>query len=176
MNIYCKFFLILIFAGLLSCNSEKRDKVKQQSETVVTQDVFIDAHKQAITKENGQIDDFLRRYHWNMKTTGTCLRYMIYEHGDGNKIKVDDVVTLEYSIVFLNGDTVYTSYRDGLKSFIVGHSNEAAGLEEALLLMNVGDKAKLIVPSFLAYGVSGDANKISIKNTLVYDIYVVNVK
>jgi FKBP-type peptidyl-prolyl cis-trans isomerase len=42
--------------------------------------------------------------------------------------------------------------------------------------MHVGDRAKFIVPSHLAFGLLGDQNKIPQHATLVYDIELVKIK
>jgi len=44
-----------------------------------------------------------------------------------------------------------------------------------LLLLRQGDKAKVIVPSYRAYGIAGDGNKIPSAATLIYDIYIEKV-
>ena len=160
--------------SLISCkNRNKTDENNPQ--IVVNDEMFATANKEAVRKENIQIDDFIRRYKWEMTTSNTGIRYQIYEHGRGVKTKKGDIVTLDYTITFLNGDTVYSSKTEGNKEFMIDKSNEVSGLEEALLLMNQGDRAKLIVPSFRAYGITGDFNKISVKNTLVYDVYLLRV-
>ena len=41
--------------------------------------------------------------------------------------------------------------------------------------MKVGDKAKFIIPSHLAFGLLGDENKIPKRATLVYDVELIDV-
>jgi len=46
-----------------------------------------------------------------------------------------------------------------------------SGLEEGILYLSEGDKAKIIIPSHLGYGLLGDLDKnIPPKATLIYDI------
>jgi len=42
--------------------------------------------------------------------------------------------------------------------------------------MRVGDRAKFIIPSHLAFGLIGDQKKIRHKATLVYDLEFVSMK
>jgi FKBP-type peptidyl-prolyl cis-trans isomerase len=42
--------------------------------------------------------------------------------------------------------------------------------------MNVGDRAKFIVPSHLAFGLLGDQKMIPPQATLVYDVELINLK
>ncbi|MGI6718946.1 MAG: FKBP-type peptidyl-prolyl cis-trans isomerase [Bacteroidales bacterium] len=172
-KVFFTFFVFLVLV-LFSCkNSTIKDN--KPINIIVEDSILEAAHKEAVRKENIQINDFLSRYKWNVKRSGTGLYYDIYKTTNAPTIKNGDVVLLDYTIIFLNGDTVYSSQIDGKKEFVIGKSNEVSGLEEALLMMGIGEKARLIVPSYLAYGITGDFNKISINNTLVYDIEVIDV-
>jgi len=48
-------------------------------------------------------------------------------------------------------------------------------LEEGLLLLHQGDKAKFIIPSHLAYGLLGDQKQIPPGATLVYDVELIQL-
>ena len=76
----------------------------------------------------------------------------------------------------LSGDTVYSSRKDGLKTFKVDKSDEIMGLHEAVKKMKKGGKAHLVVPSFLAYGVAGDGRRIRGKVSLAMTIEVVDIE
>jgi FKBP-type peptidyl-prolyl cis-trans isomerase len=82
---------------------------------------------------------------------------------------------LNYTLTLLTGDTVYTSRNDGPLLFEVGKGQVITGLEEAILLLRVGDRAKIIIPSHLAFGLIGDQNKINHKASLVYDVELVSL-
>jgi len=137
---------------------------------------LIEANKMAVQTETEQINDFLRRYKWKMEQTGSGLHYLVYQNGEGPLAKAGDVVEISYSISLLNGDTVYTSKEKGNLAFIPGRAQVISGLEEGILLLKKGDRAKFIIPSHLAFGLIGDQDKIGQKATLVYDVEVVNVR
>jgi FKBP-type peptidyl-prolyl cis-trans isomerase len=174
VNKLIKLTIIFIALSVFSCKQNKNTSFNN-SPVVITDDEINYVNKEAVRKERIQIDDFIRRYEWKMITTETGVSYWIYEKGNGAKTEKGNIVVLDYTITFLNGDTVYTSNIDGNKEFQLGKSNEVSGLEEALLVMHQGDKAKVIVPSFRAYGITGDFNKIAMRNTLVYDIYITKI-
>ena len=172
---------VIVFASLLlhSCNGrsgkQAETDVAEQYHTIDSEILF-DAHKEAMRKEKIQINDFIERYNWNMLESPTGLRYMIYKRGNGRQVEKNDIVVLDYTVKFLNGQLVYSSENDGVKIFQLSHSDETAGLEEGILMLHVGDRARFIVPSYLAYGVTGDLKKISTNNTLVYDIQLTDIK
>lgn len=141
----------------------------------VYKEPLIKANKDVARTENEQIDDFIRRHHWNMELTKTGLRYMITKKGIGAKAVEGRMVKLAYTLSLLNGDTVYTALKDGPIVFQVGKGQVITGLEEAILLLKVGDQAKFIIPSHLAFGLIGDQKKIRQKASLVYDIEFINM-
>jgi FKBP-type peptidyl-prolyl cis-trans isomerase len=71
---------------------------------------------------------------------------------------------------------VYDAERDGLKSFLIGKGGVESGLEEAILLMRKGDKARLVIPSHLAWGLLGDQKKIPPRTAIVYEMELLNLK
>jgi FKBP-type peptidyl-prolyl cis-trans isomerase FkpA len=131
---------------------------------------LISANKKVVNLEDQQIKDLIKRYGWEMKETGTGLRYMIYQQGKGEKPVIGDMATINYEIRLLNGEVAYSSKESGPKTFRVGSGGVEGGLEEAILLLRVGDKAKIIMPSHLAHGLIGDQNRIPGKATLIYDL------
>ena len=54
-------------------------------------------------------------------------------------------------------------------------SNEESGLHEALQLMKVNEKARLIVPSYLAHGLLGDSEQIPPQSILLIDVELLNL-
>lgn len=137
---------------------------------------LIKANQEVMRTESEQIDDFIARHGWKMNETSTGLRYMIYQKGDGEPGTIGKTARLEYALTLLTGDTVYTSKKDGPIVFEIGKGGVVSGLEEAILLLHVGDRAKIIIPSHLAFGLIGDQNKINFKASLVYDVYFESMK
>jgi len=92
-------------------------------------------------------------------------------------------VTIRYTATLLDG-TVFdgTALRNSTNtpaSFVVGNSNAPTGLQLGVLLMHLGDKATLLVPSRLHYGGSEAAGPTGVKipaNSVVrYDVELVDL-
>ena len=101
---------------------------------------------------------------------------MIYKEGKGKKAETGDIVKINYKTSLLNGVNIYSSDESGAKEFEVGKAHVESGLEEGILLLKVGDKAKFIIPSHLGFGLLGDENKIPSKAALVYDIELISIE
>ena len=167
-------------ASLLLCFScEKKQSGivhVQQSDKPVKEDPYVKWNQASVEREDEDIDFFLRRYGWEMQKTGTGLRYQCVKEGQGNRPLPEQTVTVKYTTVLLTGDTVYSSDRDGLKRFKVDKSDEMAGLNEAVKMMRKGERARLVIPSFLAYGVAGDGDRIRGKVTLAMYVELIDIQ
>lgn len=137
---------------------------------------LIEANKHIVNTEDQHIKDFIVRYGWEMQTTGTGLRYAIVEKGNGTKAENGKIAILDYKVRLITGDLVYSSKQTGFKEFQIGRGGVEAGLEEAVLMMNSGDQGRFILPSHLAWGLSGDGDLIPPKSTIVYEIKVIDFK
>jgi FKBP-type peptidyl-prolyl cis-trans isomerase FkpA len=155
------------------CGEVNRDKTPQVPSDY--KESLLKANQEAVRIENEQIDDYVRRHHLDMKTTETGIRIMILKQGIGQKAETGRTVKLSYTLTFLTGDTVYSAAKDGPIIFEIGKGQVITGLEEAILLLKVGDRAKIIIPSHLAFGLIGDQKKILHKATLVYDMEFISM-
>jgi len=162
--------LITLFSA---CNQSETNKQKHYKSS---KNPLIEINKKLVKSEGERINDFLARYGWSMQETGSGLRYLIYHTGNGKNADTGNIAILNYTLTLLNGDTIYTSEKNGKKEFLIGKGGVESGLEEGILLLKEGDKAKFIIPSHLAFGLPGDGNKIPSKATLVYDLELIQLK
>jgi FKBP-type peptidyl-prolyl cis-trans isomerase len=178
IKIRIKVFWLLIpalFYLVVTCTDDTQPSGDSNNKKI-TQDSLISYNKKVTKTEDEEIGDFINRYQWKMKKTATGLRYMIYHKGIGSFATKGKYATINYSVRLLNGDLAYSSEQTGPREFEIGHGGVESGLEEGILLLRVGDHAKFIVPSRLAFGLLGDQDKIPQRATLVYDIELINLK
>jgi len=138
-------------------------------------DSLVNYNKAVVKTEDQEIEDFIQRYRWTMVKSSTGLRYMIYQHGSGERAIKGNIVAIRYEVRLINGNLCYSSAGKGPKEFKIGQGVVEVGTEEGILLMRVGDRAKFIVPSHLAFGLLGDQDKIPPKSTLIYDIELIKL-
>ncbi len=171
---YLLHIFLLLAIGFVSCNSQSNNQADKPPKA--TKEDLINANKKLVKSEDQRINDFINRYNWEMTETKTGLRYLIYENGDGHLVKKDNIVMYNYTVKLLTGELCYSSKELGPKQFRVGKGGVESGLEEAILFLKKGDRAKIIIPSHLAFGLVGDGNKIPAKATLVYDLELIELK
>lgn len=166
---------IIALSLLVSCGNNDRVSL-QDNKSKALKESLEKANRALITDEEEDINNYIRRHKLKVQETGTGLRYQIIEQGDGVKVKEGDVVTLEYSLYSITGDKIYSSEDLGPKVFAVGRSEAEKGLHEAVLNMRCGDRAKVILPAHLGYGLMGDMNKIPPRSILIYDIRITKIQ
>lgn len=167
---------ILILLLFVSCKDHTQIQ-KVLTPTQTNQDgetPLIRGNKKMIALESEDIELFIKRYEWKMNKTATGLRYEVVQKGAGIVPKKGDLVELEYVTQLLSGDTIYTSKEHGLKKFQVEKTDEIVGLHEAVQLMPKGSVAHLVIPSYMAYGISGDGDQIFGQHALVMTIKILN--
>jgi len=162
------FLFLFVYIFILSCNNTPKEPDKINTDDYKAP--LLIANEHMVKVENEEINNYIKRYEWDMQTTATGLRYMIYKKGNGKPVNMGDKVKINYKVKLITGVVCYTSDDDGALEFLTGKAEVINGLEEAVLLMHEGDRAKVIIPSHLAYGLLGDEEKIPKRATLIYDI------
>lgn len=160
---------------MVSCDEAPR-QLQATDHLRLTDDTVVKYNHQVVVDESQEIDDFIARYHWNMQKSPTGLRWMIYKKGKGRTPAKGDTACINYSVSLVSGEAVYHSDPAKPFEFATGKAEVPNGLEEGVLLLKPGDRAKLIVPSHLAFGLLGDMDKIKSRAVLVYDLELCNIK
>ena len=128
----------------------------------------------AAKKEQEQVLEELAA---GFEKTDSGLRYKIIQKGDGAKAEKGQTVAVHYKGMFPDGKEFDNSFKRGNPiEFPVGMGNVIPGWDEGIQLLQVGDKARFVIPSQLAYGSRGAGGVIPPNATLVFDVELVNVK
>jgi peptidylprolyl isomerase len=114
---------------------------------------------------------------YEIVATPSGLQYVEYEVGEGPSPDPTSTVVVHYS-GFLEDGTAFdtTRFTRVPLEFDLSSGQLIDGWLEGLLTMRAGGKRKLIVPPHLAYGEKGFRKTIPPNATLVYDVYLVDVK
>ena len=109
--------------------------------------------------------------------TASGLRYQILQKGEGKKATKGASVSVHYKGQLLDGTVFDSSYkRKQPIDFNVGVGQVIAGWDEGIQLLQVGDKARFVIPSNLAYGEAGAGGVIPPNATLIFDVELMDVK
>jgi FKBP-type peptidyl-prolyl cis-trans isomerase len=160
--------LVLLFT-LWSCKSNDEKPINW------TKDQSIELNASWAEDEEFHIQQYLkRRPNWKMEETGTGLRYMIFQQGDGDSAIRGYYAKVNYKISLLTEEVLYSSDESGSTTFKIDHSEVESGLQEGIKKMRVGDKGIFIIPSHLAHGLLGDMKKIPPLETILMEIHFIS--
>ena len=171
---------ISILAGFIiifsSCDRNKDRQAKSRRQKFLERkEPMMNANRMLVRKDHEIIESYVKRRGWNMTLLENGLWYDIYEKTDKQKVENRDIITIHFTVSLLDGTLCYDSDSLGPKTFKVGQSDVEHGLQEGVLLMREGEKAKFIMPPFLAHGLLGDEKKIPPRSIILYDVYVENI-
>lgn len=107
-------------------------------------------------------------------TTESGLQYEVLEQGDGPSPSAEQTVQIHYRGTLIDGTEFDSSYERGEPAeFPVGQV--IPGFSEALQLMNVGGKYRVVIPGNLAYGPQGTGGAIGPNATLIFEVEMLDI-
>lgn len=139
-------------------------------------EVLVKVNRYLIKRDVGLIKAYIKRHNWKMQQSESGLWFEVLESGNKERIKKNEKVVLKYRTELLDGTLCYSSDSTGNKQFSAGAGQVENGLDEGILLLGKGAKARFIIPSHLAYGLLGDEKKIPARAIIVYHVEVLDVK
>lgn len=169
-----QFILIGSFVGLLfSCEEKPAEQAKDPEWSVEHSTVM---NEQLAKEEEISIRLYLnQRQHWDLQSTGSGLRYWIYENNEGPTAQSGDKVDVKFQVKMLNDSLLYETEGNEVSTFKIDKADIESGVMEGIKFLSEGDKAKLIIPSHIGHGLLGDFRKIPPVQVLVIDLELVKI-
>ncbi len=170
-----KYFYILFFVIFISCNDNTATYQPRKIDNSGWKDTLELVNRSLIVIDKERVDAYLKRRNWHMNVTESGLYYYIFSKNKGQKAEKGLIGKIKYKVELLDGTHCYSSDSTGLKTVKIGHGSVEGGLDEALLKMRVGDKARIILLPHLAHGLLGDFEKIPARSILVYYVELIEL-
>jgi FKBP-type peptidyl-prolyl cis-trans isomerase FkpA len=152
----------------------KEEYEKQKIEMRNKFEKIIDGYK---LEEDSLLADYIKKSNIKVKPTESGLFFIKTASGKGKKIEKGSTVDVHVKLFSLDGQLLQSSYEN--KKPITVHAGQGEvlpGWDEAMLMMRGGDKAKLILPSQIAFGRYGIEQQIPPCTTFIIEIEIVNVQ
>jgi len=163
-------FIFIIFMFLSgSCRNEtdnRKAPVKPGNREMT------DLNRYLVQKDREIIQNYIERKDLKMTESPTGLWYLIKNEGNGQYLKDNDRIVMNYKCRLLDGTVCYSSDDFGPKRVILGKTDIEPGLNEGLRLLKPGAEALFILPPFLAFGLVGDGKKIPPRTIIVYSVSI----
>jgi len=168
-------YIIVLLLIVFSCKEIEARRPKEHSVTNFYKEV-IEQNKRLNTLENEKIKEIISKDTiLNFKPSNNGFWYAFLEKDSINTAtpKKGDLITISYDIKTLYNQPVYNEKEVDYK---IDEQNFIPGLEEGVKLMKKGEKAVFIIPSYAAYGVTGDGDKIKINQTIKSTIQLIQIQ
>ena len=167
--------MLILCACLLSC---RRNDMPKQNDQKWDKTYSVDFNQELSIRENLKIETFLAHYtSLKMTQTSSGLRYYIYQKEDSKLPNAEEgqQALVRLTIGLLDGTICYQTEDDQIERIVIEHSQKESGIHEALQYLKKGEKAKLILPSYLGHGLLGDRLKIPPQSILYVDIHLIDL-
>ena len=151
-------------------------KDAQEWDAVAAFNSFNQKTQERIEAQKAKQAEELDKVSAGFQQTDSGLRYQIIQEGTGQQAAAGQTVSVHYKGQLLDGTVFDSSYkRQQPIDFVLGQGQVIPGWDEGVSLLKVGDKARFVIPSDLAYGSRGAGGVIPPDATLIFDVELVAV-
>jgi FKBP-type peptidyl-prolyl cis-trans isomerase len=139
--------------------------------------VFEGSRAKRVEAEKAAVEAELDKLASGFEKTESGLRYQILQKGEGKQAQKNDIVSVHYKGQLVDGTVFDSSYkRNDPIEFTLGIGQVISGWDEGIALLHVGEKARFVIPSALAYGSRGAGGVIPPNENLIFDVELVGIK
>ena len=151
-------------------------KDAQEWDAVAAFNSFNQMAQERIEAQKAKQAEELDKVSAGFQQTDSGLRYQIIQEGTGQQSAAGQTVSVHYKGQLLDGTVFDSSYkRQQPIDFVLGQGQVIPGWDEGVSLLKVGDKARFVIPSDLAYGSRGAGGVIPPDAALIFDVELVAV-
>jgi gliding motility-associated peptidyl-prolyl isomerase len=172
-------FFIFGISFLLSCStSQPRRPIDPRPSTTLFQD-NIEATKRMFQREEYKILEFIKRdslVTYETSSSGFWYAYHTKIETKEATPKPGDIVEFAYDIRNLNDSILYSKKHLGIKNYKVDKEDFISGIQKGIKLMKIGETITFVLPSYNAFGISGDGSKIGMNQTIKSRVTLLNIK
>ncbi|MFC4740206.1 peptidylprolyl isomerase [Flavobacterium ponti] len=138
---------------------------------------FEGSREKRIAEQKRLAEEALEKLAAGFDKTESGLRYKMIQKGSGKQAEKGKNVSVHYQGSLENGQVFDSSYkRKQPIDFQLGVGQVISGWDEGIALLQVGDKARFVIPSHLGYGSRGAGGVIPPDATLIFDVELMDVK
>ncbi|QMU64874.1 MAG: gliding motility-associated peptidyl-prolyl isomerase GldI [Flavobacteriaceae bacterium] len=171
------FFFMVFYMALTSCKGpQARRPVTVKTSTVLTNTVRQTKIINAV--EEQKVQHYIKQ--------DSLHTYLVSEHGfwytydkkkDGNLYSPDpdDEVLISYEIRDLNNDIIYSEEELGNKLYKVDKEEFITALQIGIKMMKEGETVTFAIPSYNAYGIIGDGDRIGINQSIIITVTLLKI-
>ena len=170
------FLISLVFLASCKEPEARRPVSYSKSHTLVA---TIDPLKKVNSIEERKIEAYIKRDStatYLVSPNGYWYQYLNKVDQEANTAQKGDIAELSYEILDLNNQVIYSKEELGIKEYKVDKEDFIPALQQGIKTMKKGETIKFVIPSYNAFGVVGDNNKIGINESIISIVTIINIK
>lgn len=167
--------IFISFIILSACKEPVARKPKQRSTTSFYKEL-IEENKKLNERERRFLERFILQDTTKVyKASKSGFWYTYIQKNTLNSVfpKKDDTVIIEFDITDINGNILYNKQK---KEYKIDKQDFIPALQDGIKLMKQNETVTFVIPSYRAYGVTGDGNKIGRSQPIKSTIKLINIK
>ncbi|PQJ78202.1 gliding motility-associated peptidyl-prolyl isomerase GldI [Polaribacter porphyrae] len=170
--------IFLLFLMIGCANIEPRRPVNPKPSTTIYKQA-IEESKKLNKIEEARILAFIKNdslSEYIQSSSGFWYKYIKKVNEEQPTPNVGDDVVFEYNIKDLRDSIIYGKEELGVKSYKVDKEDLITGLQKGIKLMKIGETITFVFPSYNAFGIVGDQERIGINETIKSTVTLINIK
>jgi len=171
-------FLLLVLACFSCSKVQPRKPIDPKPSTTILR-ATAEQTKAINSIEDKKIEqlifnDSLAEYY--VSKNGFWYTYIHKKEGNLPFPKLGNQVSFEYEITDLYDSIIYSKKELGVKNYSIDKEDFISAIQKGIKLMKVGETITFVIPSYNAFGITGDGNKIGINQSIKSTVTLLNIK
>jgi len=173
-----KHLVLLLLLILVSCEEQeaRRPITSSKSYTLASTSKQL---KQINKVEEAKVLQYIKNdsiSKYQSSATGYWYQYIQKVEENTTNPKMDDIVEISYEILDLNNNIIYSKEALGIKEYKIDKEDFIPALQQGIKTMKKGETIKFVIPSYNAFGLVGDGNKIGVNQSIISLVTLINIK
>ena len=172
---YRLLLFISIITVVISCKEPEARRSKQHGTKNFYQEV-VKKNKRLNALEKKYLEEWMKRdtvRQYITSANGYWYTYVKKDTLNTKSPKLEDVVRIIYNITDIEGNIIYESEE---RDYTVDKEDFIPALQDGIKLMKIGETITFVIPSYSAFGVTGDGNKIAVNQPIQSTLTLIDIK
>ena len=175
-----RLLIFFCFFLIIACNTKHQIRISDEKKDYLSE-FFLESNKEIVKFEDFMIDSLIELSGLFFLKDSSGIRILIDNKNKSQKFhktpKDGDIVEVAYDCILFEEleNLSHCSMIDTIV-FQLGYSKQMRGLNHAIKLLKIGESAKIVIPSYLGFGMSGYGKEVPPYATLLLNIKLLNIK
>ncbi|WBX73155.1 gliding motility-associated peptidyl-prolyl isomerase GldI [Tenacibaculum pacificus] len=168
-------FFLLIILTVVSCKDTEARRPKKQG-TVNFYKEVVKKNKKLNALEKKRLENWISKdtvHTYKASKNGFWYRYVVKDSVNLVQPKAKSSVLISYDISDIHGNIIYQKQE---KTYKVDQEDFIPALQDGIKLMKKGEIITFVIPSYRAFGVIGDGEKIMVNQPIQSTVTLIEIK